>query len=785
MSQRAASEITLSRSLSLLDVTMIGVGAMIGAGIFVLTGIASGKAGPALVLAFLLNGIVTTFTALSYAELGSSFPKAGGGYVWVKEGMGGTQGFLAGWMSWFASSVACSLYALGFGRFALELWLLAGLPTIELSETAPIDGEALMVLIFMVFIVSLFSYINFRGASETGAIGNVVTIAKVVILLIFVAFGLYAMLQRPDALEVFKDNPLPNGIAGVFVAMGLTFIAFEGYEIIAQSGEEVIDPMRNIPRAIFISIAVVVVIYLLVAFVALGATTQTNGLPVWEFLAQEKEVAIVSSARDFMPAGGILILISGLASTMSALNATIYSSSRVSFAMGRDHNLPTVFGRIHDRLYTPYWAIFLSAILIITMGLLLPIEEVAASANIMFLVMFAQVNITVMTLRRRRPDLERGFYVPLFPWPPVIGIVTNLALALFLAITIGRVGLVTLAWVVVGALLYWGYFRGKEAMERPKEVLLEEALVSVDYSVLVPVADVNQAEILGRFGSSLAREHDGGVLALHVVKVPPQLNLADGRVFLKRGRPPLQKVIDQAKLQEVPVHTMIRLGRSVSDAIIKTSAENSSDMILFGWPGRSGTNERLFGSVIDRLIENPPADIAIVRYRPYERLNRIVVPIAGGPNSRLAATVAMSIARNTIEETEVRLVHVVVPGVDPIQAEARARSAFRRSTQGLDFPFLEELITGDSPYEGIIEAAEDSDMIVIGATKEPRFRNLLMGNVAQRVAEGASCPVIIVKRRSTIIDAMLRETVLKPIRQSDKLAEAQERAREGDSTATG
>ena len=172
MSHRSASEITLSRSLTLLDVTMIGMGAMIGAGIFVLTGIAAGKAGPALVLAFMLNGVVTTFTALSYAELGSSFPQAGGGYVWVKEGMGGTQGFLAGWMSWFASSVACSLYALGFGRFALELWTLAGLPTIELSETAPIDGEALMVLIFMVFIVSLFSYINFRAMTGCRALST-------------------------------------------------------------------------------------------------------------------------------------------------------------------------------------------------------------------------------------------------------------------------------------------------------------------------------------------------------------------------------------------------------------------------------------------------------------------------------------------------------------------------------------------------------------------------------------------------------------------------------------
>jgi amino acid transporter len=748
---------------------MIGIGAMIGAGIFVLTGIAAGHAGPALTIAFLLNGIVTTFTALSYAELGSSFPEAGGGYLWVKQGMSGTQGFLAGWMSWFAHAVACSLYGLGFGRFAYEIWHLAGLPTFGLSQHA-------VTLTFMVVIVALFSFINYRGASEAGTVGNFVTIAKVLILIVFISFGLWAMLQRPESMDIFKEDLMPNGLGGVFLAMALTFIAFEGYEIIAQSGEEVINPMRNVPRAIFISVAVVVVIYVLVALVSIGATTQTGGLPVWEYLSNEKEVAIVRAAEQFMPAGGLLILISGLASTMSALNATIYSSSRVSFAMGRDHNLPSVFGRIHPVKHTPHWAIFISAILVVAMGLALPIEEVAASADVMFLLMFAQVNITVMTLRRRRPDLERGYRVPFFPWPPIIGIVTNVALAAYLAYELGRVGLISIAWIVVGVLFYWGYFRLKEETERPKEILMEETLVSVDHTVLLPVANVEQAAQLGRLGSALAKEHDGGLLALHVVKVPPQLSLSDGRFFLKEGRPPLEKVIEQAREFDVPVHTMIRLGRDVSEAILKTLAENSSDLILFGWPGTSGANEQLFGSVIDRIVANPPADIAIFRDRPVGQLRRIVVPIAGGPNSRLSVNLALALARNTPEETEVILVNVIVSSLSRKQGEARAKSAFRRATQGLDYPFVERMVEADTPVEGILEAAEGSDLVVIGATKEPKFRNLLLGNVAQQVAEGAKCPVIITKRQSSIVDAMLRETVLEPIRRSDKLPQEPETA---------
>ncbi len=759
------SEITLSRTLGLLDITMIGVGAMIGAGIFVLTGIAAGEAGPALVLAFFLNGIVTTFTALSYAELGSCFPEAGGGYLWVKEGLGGTQGFLAGWMSWFAHAVACSLYGLGFGRFAVEIISLGYPDILEIAQP--------VTLAFMTLVVVLFAYINFRGASEAGAIGNIVTIAKVIILGIFIVAGVITIVRQPD-LNVFTDNFMPHNLGGVFVAMGLTFIAFEGYEIIAQSGEEVKDPKHNIPRAIFISIIIVVIIYVLVAFVAIGAVkvpASVGDIPIWDYLAGAKEVAIVRAAEQIMGRwGGFLILISGLASTMSALNATIYSSSRVSFAMGRDSNLPSVFGRIHPKMHTPHYAVAISAVLVIVMAYLLPIEDVAKAADVMFLLMFAQVNVTLMTLRQRRPDLDRGFVVPFLPWPALIGIVSNVLLAGFLAYETGRVGIVTIVWIAAGMMLYWGYFRNKEAMDKPKEVLMEEALVSVDYSVLVPVADEKQAVELGRLGSVLAQEHNGGVLALHVIKVPPPLSLSDGRMFLEEGRPPLQQVIKQAKKKDVPVHTMIRLGRNVADAILKTVSENTSDMILFGWPGYSGTRDQLFGSVIDRIVSNPPADIAILRSRPYTSLRRIVVPVAGGPNSRLAVLTAVALARNTDEETAVVLVHVAVTGSDQTAVAARAGNAFRRATEGVDYPFEKKIITADSPVTGILNAAKGADMAVIGATRERLFVNLLAGNVSQQVAEQADVPVMIVKRRSTILRSMLRETVLPPLRTSKKMS---------------
>jgi CIC family chloride channel protein len=271
-------------------------------------------------------------------------------------------------------------------------------------------------------------------------------------------------------------------------------------------------------------------------------------------------------------------------------------------------------------------------------------------------------------------------------------------------------------------------------------------------------------------GSILAKDKQGEVLALHVIKVPQQLQLSDGRLFLKERRPYLEKVISQAKEMDVPFHTMIRLGRSIHEAILKTSAENSSDLILFGWPGYTGSRDRLFGSVIDRIVANPPTDLGIVRYRPYEKLNRILVPVAGGPNGRLAVTMALALANNTPEPTSVVLTYVVTPDASQTEAEARAKNAFRRSVEGFTFDFDEQIVKAATPAEGILKAAESCDMVVIGATnKERLWQNLLAGNVSQQVAEQANCTVIIVKRRSTMLASVLRETVLEPMRQSSKM----------------
>lgn len=263
------TEVRLAREMSLMDATLIGVGAMIGAGIFVLIGIAAGVAGPALLFTFGLNAIIALLTAMSYAELGSCYHDAGGGYLWVKEGLPKWNGFLSGWMSWCTHAIACSLYALGFGAYFEHVMM-------EFSITLPHWGFLSPQKILAASVAILFAYINFRGASETGKIGNLVTVTKIIILLIFIGFGLELIIRQGDWRTTFSPF-LPNGFSGVFKAMGLTFIAFQGFEVIAQSCEEIKNPRKNIPRAVFLSLFIVVPIYILVAITAIGTVKPPAG----------------------------------------------------------------------------------------------------------------------------------------------------------------------------------------------------------------------------------------------------------------------------------------------------------------------------------------------------------------------------------------------------------------------------------------------------------------------------------------------------------------------------
>jgi amino acid transporter/nucleotide-binding universal stress UspA family protein len=745
----------LARDMGLMHVTMIGVGAMIGAGIFVLTGLAAGIAGPALLLVFALNGLVTGLTAMSYAELGSCFPEAGGGYLWVKEALPQPNGFLSGWISWFAHAVACSLYAVAFGAFSVDLLSIGGL---DLASLIPAlggyHGHETAAKLIAVLIVAAFVYINFRGAKETGQAETFVTLVKIVVIAMFIGFGIYAMFSGTlaEPWQSHFSGFFQKGFMGIVTAMGLTFIAFEGYEIIAQCGEEVKDPKRNIPRSIFLSLLIAVPIYILVAFVALGAVTPEGNIPTWQYLGTRGELAMIEAAEHFMlgRAGRVIFLLGGLFSTMSALNATIYSSSRVSFAMGRDHNLPGIFGKVHAKKLTPHMAVFISGILIILMAVSLPIEDIASATDAMFLLLFIFVNLAVINLRKNRPDLDRGFKVPLFPLIPIAATFLNLFLAVFLFFYRPLGIWVCIGYILLGIGIYYIYSREKEYTAKAEPVIHSEQPVfqpkSCNYHILVPVANQKTVEELQRFALTIAESREADITVLNVIRVPAQLPPSEGRKYLSQSRSLLDKAIEMAEEKDIPVSSVVKVSHNIPKAIIETCSERHIDLMVLGWEGKKPARDRVIGTVLDDIVLNTVCDIALVCRppRPKDSVERVLIPVS-----------SIDYASLSLQTTEALFNRGKMPFVlfhathrdDVNRIKIKYQEELNKLKNGIN-PSRYEIIVKktDDFADAILTEIQHNDLVIMGAPEEGLVRRAFFGDLPVHIAQSTEVPLILTKK---------------------------------------
>jgi basic amino acid/polyamine antiporter, APA family len=567
----------LVRTLGLLDVVMIGIAGMIGGAIFVLVGPAIGLAGSAVIIAFIINGIITLFTAMGYAELGSAMPEAGGGYLWVREGLPRPNAFISGWMAWFAHIVAGSLYAVGYGSFQFSLLKMLGI-----IGDQPILGIIHLDKLIAVGSIAAFTYVNVKGVSQTSKLGIIVTVIQLGTIFALIGAGFMTISNNPEWNSNILSNFAPIGIAGIVAAMGLTFIAFEGYEIIVQTGEEIKNPKKNIPRAIFISLTLVVLLYCLVAFVSIGAIFPQNigDIPAWKFIGQNGDLGISKAAELFLPYGFFIILAGGIVSSLAALNATTYSSARVAFAMGRHYNLPYQLSEIHHKFKTPYVATIISGILMAVVAYALPLDQIALAAGVIFLLLFTQVNISVITIRNMYGDkLHYGFKTPFFPFVPIIGVIVKLGLAIYLLITEPFSWVISVLWIAIGFAVYRIYSFRKEIDHYAPIITSEGDLTRKDFRILIPYTPENPDRLI-KYAIRVAKENDGEINILRVITVPQQTPLSAGIAFTEsaaRAFEPLEKIIDKENILN---HYFVRISHDATEAILSTIEEQRIDLLI-------------------------------------------------------------------------------------------------------------------------------------------------------------------------------------------------------------
>ncbi len=589
-------------------------------------------------------------------------------------------------------------------------------------------------------IAVIFAYINFRGASETGKVGNFVTIAKIVILLIFIGFGVNILFYKQDVFAAFTPF-MPHGWGGVFKAMGLTFIAFQGFEVISQCSEEIKNPKKNIPRAVFLSLIIVIPIYLLIAVTALG-TVNPGGMTPWDYLASHKEVALVEVAKTFFVGGGIMLLIGGIISTMSALNATVYSSSRVAFAMGRDKNFPSFFGKVHKKNVTPHLSILISLFIIVTMAISLPIEDVASAADIMFLLLFLQVNVTLIRLRKKRPDLDRGFFTPLFPYLTIIGIIMLLFLALFMFSYSPAAWVVTAVWIAAGLIIYRGY-ASKREIEHTRKTRTLEKLERKEYRILVPIANEETASSLSLIAHAIAKKNNAEIIFLHVTEVKEGTPLIAGTADIERANNLFKKAEAVISGSNITVRTIINVAHRISQGIVDTAIEEECNFIVVGREKHPNFFERFFSSIIDSVIAKAPCEVAVLHGKILsDNVKTILIPFGQNIHTNLAAEITPAFSSYFNSKTNIVMVFEPgSPNEERVKKEAQLRETLSQSNLSAELKIFHD----DDVLNSIVAESYNADLIIMGG-RSGDFLELLLGrSLTQEITEQAVCPVLWIK----------------------------------------
>ena len=732
---------TLSRNLGVFQLTMMGAGMMIGAGVFVATGIAIGKSGPGgILLAFALNGLIAIFTAMSFAELCSAMPEAGGAYAQVKKAFGGFTGFISGWMNWFALSVAGSLYSITFSKYTLHL-----LETFEFFNRLNLN-TGLWEKILAVVVALVFIFINYKGVEDTGKSSTIIALGQTVTLGIIGVLGVAVALKDPSRLTNFSPFA-QSGWMGVLLAMGFTYVGFEGFEVIGHAGEEAINPRKNIPRAILYAVIIVVSTYILVAFAAVIGSNPEGGLNAAAWFAEREATGFADAVQALAPFGGVLVTLAAIFSSTSALNATLFSSTRVSFAMSRDGFLPKKLMRI-SRNQVPDIALACSSAIVLIVVLLLDVEAVAAAADIMFLLLFMLINISVIKIRKDMGDeLTYGFLMPFFPYIPIVALVLQLVLAILLFELSLLAWISAGLWIAAGIVMYFAYSKKNGKKVAQKFTLEEEAAaVHKDYQVMLPVRSGGISDILAKYAARVAKYFDGELLLTRIVSVPHYLSEKEARAEADRKRGILLSAKESVDI-DVPISTVMGRAETAAGGIVRYVREKNTDMVVLGWKGYTAKSQYQMGNTIDRVIERAPSNIMIVKpgeegLHTGKEIKKVLLPLGGYNNSLLAIQIANALMADD-EEAEVTLLNVNVRN----EPEDKIMNSMQPILKHLGTMNWNVKITyGEDVVEAILKESQYHDLLVLGASTEGLLKQMLFGQIPEKIASGCKKTVVLVKR---------------------------------------
>jgi amino acid transporter len=739
----SADDEELAKDLGLLSALTIGVGTMIGAGIFVLPGQAAAAAGPAVALSFVVGGVISLFTALSASELGTAMPKAGGSYYYVNHALGPLFGSVAGWGNWMGLAFASAFYTLGFGEY---LATFLPLPALAAGPVGLTEFQVGALLAGTAFVA-----INYVGAKETGSVQIVIVTILVGILTLFSVLGVL----QADVSTLRPFFPAETGgAAAVLPATGLVFVSFLGFAKITTVAEELKNPGRNLPLAVVGSVLIVTAMYAIIMVVLMGVIN-------WRQLGPEftttpvLDVAEVAFGTLGVAGVGVgLLTFAGLLATASSANASILASSRINFAMGRDKLISDRLNAIHPNFATPYRSIAVTGGLILLFIAIGNIRVLAKAGSVLHLIVYGLLNLALIVMREAdaeeyRPDFE----VPLYPVVPALGAVTSFGLIAFMEpIEIG----LSLVFVAGGLVWYLAYARTRadkrgvlsryvldRSDEMPAAAVSAATTVQPEadgFRVMVPLANPRTEEDLITLASAIAKQRGGTVDAVHVVTAPDQTSLQYAADHVEELEEDYHALLDEARRDAetfgVDVETHTILSHRLFEEIFDAARDHRADLVVMDWADDAHGSPGRVESALDELTRDLPCDFLVLKDRGFEP-EEILVPTAGGPDSDLSAEVA-KLLRGTYG-SRVTLLHVA-----DSHDEGEAFLESWAAEHGLE-DAARRVETGD--VEAAIErAAADSSMVILGATERGLLSRLVRGSLVPDVADDVECSVLLAER---------------------------------------
>jgi amino acid transporter len=708
----------LERDLGLLEVSAISIGAMIGSGIFILPALALEIAGPAVVLAYLLAGLLVVPAALSKSEMATAMPEAGGTYIYIDRGMGPMLGTIAGIGTWFSLTFKSGLALVGGVPYVL--------PDLPVTPVALGLGVVLIVL-------------NLVGTKLSGQFQSWLVVLMLGALAWFI-FGSAGQVEVGHFDDFFAE-----GSIGILTATGFVFVSYAGVTKIASVAEEVEQPGRNIPLGMIGSLSVTTFLYLLLVVIMVGV------VPV-DQLAGSKIPMSDASQVTLGTTGVYVVLGAALLALISTANAGILSASRYPLAMARNRIFPDILSRISQRFGTPAISIVLTGAALLGLIVLFPLREIAKLASAFQILVFIIINLSLIALREGKEDYDPEYTAPLYPWMQIFGVVGGVVLLT----QMGSTPMVGAAAIIAGGAGWYYYWGRREAdregaaaegvrravrrkIVRQTRDSLREGAAFHALVALPEQVDVDQERDLIRLGHALACDKQGELMVMQFEEVLDQIPLgfaverlstAD-RQFETQSQKLTRELGFEATFGEIVAH-------DVKDALLSYAEHRGIDALVL--PTDRDRSGSLFSErEVAWLVAKAGCDMLLTRLGPLQAVEEVAVVTSRGGYEPAKLSTADAIADQL--GTRLRLIYPAHASAASARREAFTEYA-RELAESCRAELVPQIVEVEDLYVDLAEAFDPTDLAIVGLESRG-WRYLLLDRPEARLVERLPCSSIL------------------------------------------